>query len=508
MSLFSNSKRRNLLGSAALAFIFAIVALLSGCGGGGNNAAKETGTDKAQTPQSQPDPAGDTSEFVKLVWYMPPSIDPRPNEANVMKRINAILKEKINASLDLKFIDFNAYGQKVKVAAASGEAFDLFTDIGHFGFSQAVSTGLALDIDDLLNKFGQDIMKKIPDQAWQVVSAKGKKWGVPNPSAWVTSNNISFRKDIVEKHGIDFSSIHTMEDLEPVLAMLKEKEPDMIPYVGYMPGTQNMDLVSPMVGYDTTDGKWKSLLESTEWRKNITLQHDWYNKGYLPKKQISDHIAEFKTGKYAVVPYHVYDSSFVKMSTEFGIPMVSTPLNQKHIVTNGVIQSTMTYISKTSENPERAMMLINLLYQDKELLNLLAYGVEGEDWEYVSGKGTDNPTIKTNDQLTWAVWHPWIGSLWDQWPSNWNSQEVLDGLKAAIDQAEYSPFSGFVFDSAPVKKELAQIDAYSSEIHILYMTKDLDAKIAEYVEKVKKAGLDRVIAEIEKQVAAWKASDK
>lgn len=489
--------------------------VVAGCGSNSNTASTNSPTPSTENaPTGSPNStdsssaAADTKDFVTLTWYMPPPLDPRPNEEKVMKYLNGILKEKINANLVFKFVDWSTYAQKIKVSSAAGEEFDIFSDFDSIGFSQNVASGIALELDDLLNKYGKDIIKKNPDKAWQAVTSNGKKYGIANPSAWVETPNFAFRKDIVDKYKIDYASIHNFKDLEPILKMLKEKEPDLIPYLGTFPLAQTFDKVTPMVGYDTTDGKWKSMLDSQAWLDKTRVQKDWYDKGYIPKKVIegTDSIAEFKTGRYAITSYGIYDASFEKISTDYATPMVASQLDYKNLVTGSSIRGAINYISSTSKQPERAMMLLNLLYSDKELFNQFAYGIEGEDWDYVSGKGTDNPTVKTKDQMGWAIWHPWIGSLWDQWPSNWNSQVVLDGLKSAIDKAEYSPYVGFVFDSAPVKKELATIEAITPETRPIFMSKDLDGKIAEYKERLNKAGLETVLAEIQKQVDAWKTT--
>ncbi|WP_227013610.1 DUF3502 domain-containing protein [Paenibacillus psychroresistens] len=511
--------RKRLVGlriSVLLILVLSIV--LAGCANtnkkeAASPAVSDDKTSSSSTPaENTPPPSADISEFVELIWYMPPPLDPRPNEANVMKAVNEVLKEKINAHVTIKFVDWATYVQKIKVAASAGEEFDLFSDLlGTLGFSQNVSSGIAMELDDLINKYGQDIVKKVPNQAWQAVTSQGKKYGIANPSAWVNSFNIAMRKDIADKYAIDYASIHSYKDLEPVLESLKNKEPDMIPFVGYGPGyaafQQTFDKISPMIGYDVVDGKWKSQLEEQTWIDLVKMMHDWAQKGYIPKKVITDANAEFKTGRYAVASYHIYDPSFVKTSTDFGVPMVATPLDFHNVVTGSSIRTAVSYVSTTSKHPERAMMLLNLIYSDKEFFNKFAYGVEGEDWNYVSGKGTDNPIIKTSEKTNWAMWHPWIGSLWDQWPSNWNSKEVLDGLKATIDKAEYSPYAGFTFDSTPVKKEMAQIDAIFPELTPVFLAGDVDASIAKLKEKVDKAGLSEVLKEIQKQVDAWKATN-
>nr|WP_246362295.1 DUF3502 domain-containing protein [Paenibacillus alba] len=158
-------------------------------------------------------------------------------------------------------------------------------------------------------------------------------------------------------------------------------------------------------------------------------------------------------------------------------------------------------------------MLLDYIWSDKYLLNTLAYGVEGKNYTVKSGTVKDpNPTIeaKSGAEQTWAIWHNWLGPLWDQWDSNWNSTKALEAMRKTNENGKASGLLGFVFNNEPVKTEIAQIGAVNKEANPIFTTGSMP-DYAKYVEDTKKklvdAGIDKVMAEIQKQYDAWKAGN-
>ncbi|MDR0582729.1 MAG: extracellular solute-binding protein [Treponema sp.] len=96
-------------GSFAAALLWAASA---GFAGGG----KQSPAPSAATP-------GGLSP-VDLIWYMPQSI--RPDMRIVNDEINKLLKEKINATVQINFIDWGEYDEKMNIMTASGDPMDMF----------------------------------------------------------------------------------------------------------------------------------------------------------------------------------------------------------------------------------------------------------------------------------------------------------------------------------------------------------------------------------------------
>ena len=59
----------------------------------------------------------------------------------------------------------------------------------------------------------------------------------------------------------------------------------------------------------------------------------------------------------------------------------------------------MLAIPRTSENPERAMMFINMMHTNKELVNLLVWGIEGVHHEVVQ---EEPKLVKAVEGNTWT----------------------------------------------------------------------------------------------------------
>jgi putative aldouronate transport system substrate-binding protein len=131
----------------------------------------------------------------------------------------------------------------------------------------------------------------------------------------------------------------------------------------------------------------------------------------------------------------------------------------------------------------------------------------------MAGQGTDNPKVqaKTGAEQTWAIWHNWLGPLWEQWDSNWNSTNSLETMRKNNEIAKSSTILGFTVDSEPVKAEIAQLSAVFAELTPIFYTgsmPDYDKYVAEAKLKLKNAGLDKVVAEFQKQIDDWKSKNK
>jgi len=497
--------------------------LLAACSNSGSPVIEQT-SDSKTTPTS---PTSDVQksgkeelEFVELTWYMPPPISPQKNMDNVMKEVNRQLQEKINTKLTFKFIDWGSFDEKMRVMSAAGTEYDLVFTSGWTNLlTNNVTNGAFIPLGELIQKYGQNIKNKVEDRYWPAVTYNGEIYAIPNPTTYAQTFSFSYQKELVDKYGFDYKNAHTLKDIEPFLATIKENEPGIIPLLAIKDNTpglesleDNVDPINSFISYDIDTGVFKTLFEDEAIIDRFRTLSDFYKKGYISKDAAtkSDVNLEAKSGKYAVNPSPgAYSEDGSKATANYGMPMYES-LYAQHVISTDSIQSATTAISRTSKNPERAMMLIDLLYSDKTLFNTLAYGLEGQDYKVVSGAGTDNPTIETNADLSWAVWHNWIGSLFDQWASNWNSAEALQQMKSDNENLTVSPLLGFNFNPEPVKQEVGQIMAIVDEIKPILQTGSI-ANVDQYMEEAKgraeKAGLNNVLAEVQKQYEVWKTEN-
>jgi putative aldouronate transport system substrate-binding protein len=508
--MFSKKKRALLI-----ALVLSMVVGVAGCG---NNASTETST---KTPSA----SDSTEKMVKLTYViMKPNAD-ESNQVSVEAALNKELKDKLpNTEIHFKFIEGSVedYNNKINLMFAAGEEFDLCMANSVFNpLSAAVAKKNVIPLDDLLNKYAPDILKTIEAKYWPAVTFGGKIYSIPHPFVYAQPSGFVFNADLVDKYKFDSKSVKTVQDLEPFFAKLKANEKGITPFLaqgGLLQRLDNVDKIvdriAPSINYDINDNTVKSMYDDKEMIANWKTMVDYLNKGYISKDRISvtDEISEIKTGKYAVmIDPGAYDPTAQKSTKAYGFRTYES-LFTSSLLGTAKVTAVGSGISSTSKNPERAMMFQNLLYKDKEFANHVAYGVEGQDYTVVSGQGTDKPVVKTSDNMKWAIWKCWIDPLWDQWGSNWNSYESLDFMKKGTDTAPISPILGFTFNSEPVKKELAQISSIEvSATKILTFGLvpggDVDKYLADLKDKLKGAGYDKVLDEINKQIADWKKAN-
>jgi putative aldouronate transport system substrate-binding protein len=101
-----------------------------------------------------------------------------------------------------------------------------------------------------------------------------------------------------------------------------------------------------------------------------------------------DIIANVNIGEPAPMP---------SKTAQTGVEIIQVPMNIDRLQT-GKMAATMQAISKTSKDPARAMMLLNLFFKDQKLLTLLNFGVEGTHYIMKDGQ-IGLPEGKTTDNV-------------------------------------------------------------------------------------------------------------
>ncbi|MFD0616209.1 extracellular solute-binding protein [Paenibacillus sp. GCM10027629] len=493
---------------------------LIGCGAKDEKSAdatqqNATTQESAQTEPAATDPA--KLEPVDLTWYLDAS--PQSDIASVEAEMNKILKEKLNVTLHLKIVDWGAYDQKMQVVNAADENYDLaFTANWANNYYQNVNKGAFIPLDDLLEKYAPTIMETLPKMGWDATKVNGKIYAIPNYQAWTMTNGIIMRKDLADKYGVKPESIKKLEDLAPFLEQVKKNNPGMVPYENEYNGEFGKNLV--YYGFDEVAGrnvpgvikltdtslKVVNQFESEEYKSFVTTMTDWYKKGYIRKDAatLKDVQADRKAGKTASMNAGNFGPA---MEGEAPLdaaqnPVYNVRLTQPTLLTSSII-ATMTGISATSKNPERAVMLLDLLFKDKELYNLLAYGIEGKHYKKID----DNNTIEVMNDGGYAPGFEWeVGNALNAYPQKGSVPGTAEATKKMNESSTPSPLLGFSFDPAPVKSEIAQVGTVTAQYIALLETGSVapDKMLPEFIDKLKKAGSDKIIAEEQKQIDAWK----
>ena len=320
-------------------------------------------------------------------WYMPKASDNMSGQELVEKKANEIIEKKLGVTLKLHLIDSGSYDKKMNTMIAAGEEFDIcYTTSWTNNYVENVRKGAFLDITDLLNEYGKDIIAKSDEVMLTAPKIDGKAYAVVSQTPYSSKQSRVIKKDLAEKYNFDYKNAVSLDDLEPFLKAVKEGESGIVPIMASASssvprmgsGRYTDDQVKGMI-FDEEQQKYVISLEQDESLNDYRKINDFYKKGYISSSAITiqDYMSEVKTGSYAVMRNTgTYTEDGSKSSAAYGFPCVETYLGQS-IVNTGALYSSMNAISITSKQPEKAMQLINLIWSDPDLSNLLAYGIEG-----------------------------------------------------------------------------------------------------------------------------------
>lgn len=499
----------------ALFMIFSM--FLVGCS---KNAEPET--EAQSTPESTvtaaPTPEPTPLPEATLTWYFP-SGDPLGDENLVYDEVNKILKERLNVTVDFKATSWGEYQEKMQVMMAASEEFDiLFTADWFNNFQIAASKGNYLPLDDLLAKYAPKVLASMTKDTWKAVTLKGKIYAIPNQQIFARSANMEMPKGFVDKYGFDIRAVQRdtfkLEDLEPYLEKFKAGEPDKYsielrwePLSGYY-GMEFLggNNVPGAAYFKDNDIKIFNQFESPEFKSHLALAKKWVDLGYFKSKEI---ISKRDQGIPAGTMYGAWfggtwmPGGEALASQAMGVPMVRAAVSES-ILNNSGILTTLSAISRTSKNPERAMMVLELMNSDEELFNLLMFGIEGK--HYIKKTGKYIETVKDSKYVgvpNWLIATTFLSYIIEGQP-----EDVWAQHKKINEEAKPAATLGFTFDPTAVKTEVSNSTAVIQEYleGLTFAILDIDKDYPVFIDKLKKAGSDKIIEEMQRQVDEWKAA--
>ncbi|GIO29615.1 MULTISPECIES: ABC transporter substrate-binding protein [Paenibacillus] len=502
--------------------------MLAGCG---QKDASSTG-----------DPATGDDKLTQLNFYMMNS--PVNDFDRVMKKANEIIAKEIHAKLNLILVDSSTYADKMNLMINSGDDWDLaFTaSWGGMNFFENAAKGAYADLTDLLPKYAPKTYSRIPESQWEGVKVKDRIYAVVNYQQWGSAkrNGFEFRKDIAEETGFDWKAVKgkpTVEALEmigPFLGKALEKHPEMIGFetssthslFANEPLYWNMEAVGDLTipGWINLDHPDKVInqYETEDFKKFTEIMRDWYVKGYVRKDgaTVKDTSPDRKAGKFVAEKTYGFPDSVdvpdqnlaMSMTQKNGKTPAVSVSTTRTMIPAGAGSNAAIAINADSKKVEKALELIELLNTNDDLYKLITLGEEGVDYKY-DEKGTYTPiegkyNFNFNEWQIGQSYSPTFNrAQYDKNKDGETSKEVQKFVYETDKTAEISPVTGFVFDPSPVKTQVANCAAVTTEMIPALSSGSIDPTKAlpEFLKRLKTAGVDDIIKEKQAQYDAWKA---
>ncbi|MDQ6418469.1 ABC transporter substrate-binding protein [Paenibacillus sp. LHD-117] len=500
-----------------------LMGLISACSSSNNGEDGATNS-PSSNPSSTQEPGASLDEATKdpfeIALALPIIGATPPDLALVQEEMSKITKAKINATVRILPISIGAWTQQMNLMSSSGEKLDLMFEFGQ-GYSADMAAGKIIPLDGLLDQYGAGIKGAIGPEYLASAKLKGETFGVPVYKDYTTgTNSILMDKALVDKHKIDVTSIKGLDDLDQVFKTIKENEPGIVPFaVGLsVPSDKYGDYdrlgnrFGVLPGFDN-GLKVENIYESKEYEDYLNKMHSWFKAGYINKDAATSQVngtEMVKAGK----AFSYFDGLKVGgaevQSAAAGKELIAVPISSNTYATTTDATAGLWAISNNSTNPERTMMFLDLMYTDKDLANLFVRGIEGKHYVKVSDttidypEGIDGTTVAYKIQI-WMAPNPSIAyTMTSDLPKLWEL------TAEANNNAIKSKALGFAFNSEPVKNEITALNNVIEQYRKALESGTFDPadKLPELREKLKSSGIDKVIAEKQKQLDEWAASKK
>ncbi|ABE95008.1 type 2 periplasmic-binding domain-containing protein [Bifidobacterium breve] len=392
--------------------------VLAGCGG---SSSAKTDDATANLPDPSYEVSADTPAWkldktkdTKLTWYVNADWWNKSwGEDLVTKQI----KEDLN--LDVEFITGD--NTKLNTFFASGDMPDLITIFDSSSQVAQTANKWALPLQDLAKKYDPYFTKVAQKQTLDWYKLKdGKTYGYPsysNTSQDYEDGTIPptdafiIRKDVLDAIGdVDFK---TPEGFVSAMKTIKEKFPDLVPFGFNSFDASNSSLdatLQNMLGVPIIkDGKFyeRNLDEDyVTWLKALRQVHQ---DGNISDDSFADDEETLKekvsSGKYATMLLQAFHQKGTELQTWMSSnpgkeyvavdAMESAEGNEPTLSQTGLSGWTITYISKKTKNPAKAMQLYTYLLDDPGQY-LVNFGIEGKTYTKNSD-GTVSWTDEANE---------------------------------------------------------------------------------------------------------------
>ena len=228
----------------------------------------------------------------------------------------------------------------------------------------------------------------------------------------------------------------------------------------------------------------------------------WKDEGYVPADAatMKDEVTMLSQGQILSRYSRIKPGNDAALLATYGNEWVSFPLSEG-VINTMAVQSTLTAVNINSEHPEKAIQLYDYIFGSEEVSNMLFFGLEGQDYELVDGR-----VKKLPDCWVASAWM--LGNQFNAYLTEADVEGVWEETIKGNEEAALDPLFGFVPDRTPIETEMATCEAIWLEYKdiLYYGLQDYTTVIPEMMDKLNKAGLEKVTAELQSQVDEFLAS--
>lgn len=489
--------------------------------------AAESTAESTATESTAADPSGDSTaknaESVTVNMLLMTDGNSADKEKQVEDAINAILEPALNTRVEFTKVGYADHTQKVNLMLASGDKLDLFEPFQ--SYDNFYTNGYMMDISGY-SEYYKDITALLGEDYMKSAQINGVQYGLPSLKDLAIDSCILIRTDILEELNVKIDDVKSFDDFEALLKKMKEKYPDVTPIMGGSQGsalgnvTGNIDtgvkidnlgntlgvLLNPVS--DPTISNWYA---SEEYAKICNYAYSWKQQGLMDRDNLTSGLDLLRAGKTFTSGYALSPKAEAEGSTSAGHAM--TAWSYYHSKPLAITSNSWSWcINSNSEIPERTLEMLNFMYTNKEIQNLLAWGIEGEDYQVISDEGVGEIDYVEGQDSGSVKYYQWTKYSFPnnflQYVMKGNDPHQWEKMDEWNKSADISLAMGFNFDATKIMTQIAACTNVVNEYHVALTGGEIEPKagLSEFNKKLEDAGINAIVTEKQAQLDAWLAA--
>ena len=447
----------------------------------------------------------------------------------VIDRLNEILISKVNCKLDILYIGWTDYLDNYNSLLSSGRMdIDLVGTGSDWldAWPNAFNGNFMPLTTDMLQSFCPRTFVNVSKEEWNKCSYGGDIYFIPeNEYTQWTNHGFIYRSDVAKAAGLD--EIENWNDLDKYVGFVAKERPDM--EVWYVDGSNT----TITLGYITSIAKYYPIYElstyglwgakSSDMDKIVSpfyegqelidfarLMKKWDSEGVWDTAMVQpvDNTSEFYNGISALEQHHT-QQYYTEVRPQMQIRQPGSDVKffwfgeeTGTVCRDSILHGAMAVYSR-SKNPEKALMVYDILRNDPECYKLIRYGEEGIQYELTGGGMLQKPSgyNSERDSIVTNYWWgrrdaleiPDASCAWNEY------YQLIDEYDhVAIDY----PWDGIAFATPEITGKLEPIlkicAKYIPEITYAQYECTPEEEVAQFRAELREAGFEDITRELQR----------
>jgi putative aldouronate transport system substrate-binding protein len=477
----------------------------------------------SSTPSSTTNEPVDPEDIENIRFFLIDMYGVGDYDTTIEDAINAITEKQIGVHVDIGFYGMGDYNNNLSMAIGAGEAVDLacIWVVEPCSVTTMYAQKQLMEITDILDQYGPNLKALVGDYLG-AYTINGGLYGIPTYRNFSSSVYLTCRTDVLEELGMKdkYYNMKTFTELEELLMKVKETT-DYWPmgssiiqnacgiyYTGdnFKEDIDFFDLLgdSLYVVHADADGKVEASIETDSYLWSVKKMVEWQEKGLLWPEHLTNDEHTDQIMKQNVIFSNIQPCEIgaeTAKSATTGFPVSCITMGDITVMTADVNKFGVG-IPITAEAPEAAMKFLDLIYNSKELMNIIDWGIEGSDWvmtetgeaDYVDG---DSHTARYHNP-DFIFGNYFLAEAWKG-----DGGDFREVAKATNDAAPKSRYLGFVLNTEGMDNIIAGISSVRDEFKDMVYGGYNEDHYNDYIRKMEGAGLRDYISAVQTQLDAF-----